>query len=142
MSGQPAKLDCSGAANVVTDHLDIWSGAIVKKAAGGRGKGGKGTISAYGIQKLRELILELAVSGKLVPQAPNDGPASVLLKRIAEEKSRLVKEGKIKKSKKLPAISDEEKPFALPFGWVFVRLNDLGEWGAGATPLRSRPDYY
>jgi len=74
------------------DHLDIWSGAWQKKAGTGRGKNGK--LTPYGIQKLRELILELAVRGRLVPQDPNDEPASVLLEKIAEEKAQLVKEGK------------------------------------------------
>jgi len=82
------------------DHLDIWTSAWQKKAGTGRGKNGK--LAPYGIQKLRELILELAVRGRLVPQDPNDESASVLLQRIAKEKARLVKEGKIKKPKKLP----------------------------------------
>jgi type I restriction enzyme, S subunit len=66
--------------------------------------------------------LELAVRGKLVEQDPDDEPASVLLERIAEEKARLVKEGKIKKPKKLPEITEEEKPFELPKGWELARL--------------------
>ncbi|WP_409281775.1 restriction endonuclease subunit S [Pseudomonas defluvii] len=77
-----------------------------------------------GIKKLRELILELAVRGKLVPQDPSDEPASELLKRIAEEKARLVAEGKIKKQKPLAEIAEEEKPFELPTGW---------EWASTAT---------
>jgi type I restriction-modification system DNA methylase subunit len=87
---------------------------------GGRGSSGK--IDLYGIKKLRELILELAVRGKLVPQDPNDEPASELLKRIAAEKAELVKQGKIKKPKPLPEISEEEKPFELPEGWEWVRV--------------------
>lgn len=75
-----------------------------------------------GIKKLRELILELAVRGKLVPQDPSDEPATELLKRIAEEKARLVTERKIRKQKPLAEISDEEKPFELPDGWQWVRL--------------------
>src|SRR5690606_6084577 len=77
------------------------------------------------INKLRELILELAVRGKLVPQNPDDEPASELLKRIEAEKARLVKEGKIKKQKPLPPVSDDEKPFELPQGWEWVRLDNL-----------------
>lgn len=88
------------------------------------------------------MILQLAVMGKLVPQDPADEPASVLLQRIAAEKDRLIRDGKIKRPKPLPAIRDDEKPFELPQGWEWVRLNDLGEWGAGATPLRSKPEYY
>ncbi|MEY6145689.1 restriction endonuclease subunit S, partial [Salmonella enterica subsp. enterica serovar Corvallis] len=78
---------------------------------------------------LRELILELAVRGKLVPQDPNDKPASVLLERIATEKAELVKQGKIKKQKPLPEISEEEKPFELPAGWEWARLNELAPMG-------------
>ncbi|UEG62291.1 restriction endonuclease subunit S [Stutzerimonas chloritidismutans] len=78
-----------------------------------------------GIKKLRELILELAVRGKLVPQDPSDEPASELLKRIAEEKARLVAEGKIKKQKPLAEIEEEEKPFELPNGWVWRRFGEV-----------------
>lgn len=78
-----------------------------------------------GIKKLRELILELAVRGKLVPQDPNDEPASELLKRIAEEKAQLVAEGKIKKQKPLGAIAEEEKPYDLPVSWAWVRLPEI-----------------
>ena len=78
-----------------------------------------------GIKKLRELILELAVRGKLVPQDPNDEPASELLKRIAEEKARLVAEGKIKKQKPLTERDDEAPAFELAAGWVWARLSDV-----------------
>ncbi|TNH70397.1 restriction endonuclease subunit S, partial [Aeromonas veronii] len=71
--------------------------------------------------------LELAVRGKLVPQDPSDEPASVLLERIAAEKTRLVKEGKIKKPKALPEIGEEEKPFELPDGWVWSMLAEIAE---------------
>ena len=84
-----------------------------------------------GIKKLRELILELAVRGKLVPQDPSDEPASELLKRIAEEKARLVAEGKIRKPKPLAKIS-EEKPFELPAGWEWSRLGELGLIGSSS----------
>ncbi|HEX2950740.1 MAG TPA: restriction endonuclease subunit S [Armatimonadota bacterium] len=80
-----------------------------------------------GIQKLRELILTLAMQGKLVPQDPNDQPASELLKEIAAEKQRLVKEGKIKASKPLPEITPEEVPYELPDGWEWVRLGNVGD---------------
>jgi len=81
-----------------------------------------------GIKKLRELILELAVRGKLVPQDPSDEPASELLKQIAEEKARLVAEGKIKKQKPLAEIAEEEWPFVLPVGWKWSRLGDVSEY--------------
>ncbi|MBB2493698.1 restriction endonuclease subunit S [Aquipseudomonas ullengensis] len=78
-----------------------------------------------GIKKLRELILELAVRGKLVPQNPSDEPASELLKRIAEEKARLVAEGKLRKQKPLPEISEQEQLFELPPEWKWVRLGEI-----------------
>ena len=84
-----------------------------------------------GIKKLRELILELAVRGKLVPQDPSDEPASELLKRIAEEKVRLVAEGKIKKQKPLAEIG-EEKPFNVPASWKWTRLGELGLVGSSS----------
>lgn len=78
------------------------------------------------VKKLREIILDLAVRGKLVPQDPNDEPASILLERIKEEKEKLIKEKKIKKEKPLEEISEDEKPFELPDGWEWVRLKEIG----------------
>ena len=78
-----------------------------------------------GVARLRELILTLAVQGKLVPQDPSDEPASVLLQKIRVEKDRLIEEGKIRRDKPLAAISDEEKPFGLPVGWEWVRLPEI-----------------
>lgn len=110
---------------LIVDHIDTWTTALQTRSTAGRGSSGK--IDLYGIKKLRELILELAVRGKLVPQDPNDEPASELLKRIAAEKAELVKQGKIKKQKPLPEISEEEKPFELPEGWEWTTLNTLAE---------------
>ena len=95
-----------------------------------------------GVAKLRELILTLAVQGKLVPQDPNDEPASVLLERIRAEKERLIAEGKIKRDKPLPPISDEEKPFELPQGWEWVRLQHVGYTQTGTTPDKKNPQLY
>ena len=111
--------------NLITEHIDIWTTAQTPKTNGGRGRGSNANGQSHGIKKLRELILELAVRGKLVPQNPNDEPASVLLAKIAKEKKQLIKVGKIKKQKPLPAISDEEKPFELPEGWEWARLIEL-----------------
>jgi len=95
-----------------------------------------------GIKKLRELILELAVRGKLVPQDPSDEPASELLKRIAVEKAQLAAEGKLKKQKALAEIAKEEQPYALPFNWKWVRLDALlKKIGAGSTPLGGKQAY-
>ncbi|MBJ2165888.1 restriction endonuclease subunit S [Acidovorax sp. IB03] len=78
-----------------------------------------------GVAKLRELILTLAVQGKLVPQDPADEPAGVLLQKIRAEKDRLIAEGKIKRDKPLAAIAEEEKPFGLPKSWEWSRLGAL-----------------
>lgn len=95
-----------------------------------------------GVAKLRELILTLAVQGKLVPQDPADEPASVLLQKIRVEKDRLMAEGKIKRDKPLAEIAEEEKPFELPMGWEWVRLSALlQKIGAGSTPLGGREVY-
>ena len=94
-----------------------------------------------GIKKLRELILELAVRGKLAPQDPNDEPASELLSHIAEEKARLIAEGKgkIKKQKPLAEIDPDEKPFELPTGWEWTRLGEITNFGI-TTKGESIPD--
>ena len=81
---------------------------------------------------LRQKILDLAIHGKLVPQDPNDKPASVLLERIRVEKERLIKEGKIKKGKKSAKTSDKPHyPFELPKGWVWCKLDDLAFYKKG-----------
>ncbi|TDO99582.1 restriction endonuclease subunit S [Marinomonas balearica] len=126
--------------NLITEHMDIWTSAIKRKSSSGRGSSKK--IDLYGIKKLRELILELAVRGKLVPQDPSDEPASVLLERIAQEKGQLVKDGKIKKPKTLPEIRDAEKPFELPQGWEWDRLGELGYTQTGGTPNKNKTEYF
>ena len=109
--------------SLITQHIGLWTSAIEAKSTAGRGS--KNKFDLYGIKKLRELILELAVRGKLVPQDPTDEPASVLLERIAAEKTRLVKENKIKKTKELLPITDDEKPFKLPLGWIWGRWEEI-----------------
>ena len=95
---------------------------------------------------LRQKILDLAIHGKLVPQDPNDEPASVLLERIRAEKERLIKEGKIKRPKKTKATSDkphyENVPFEVPSSWAWTTLGEIGSWQSGATPSRMNKDYY
>ena len=109
--------------------------------------------------QLKNAILQLAVQGKLVPQNPNDEPASKLLERIADEKRRRIKAGEIKKDKRDSTIVrrgasfyeiantterciDDELPFDLPKGWEWARLGAIGDWGSGATPSRTHPEYY
>lgn len=75
--------------------------------------------------KLKQSVLQYAMEGKLVKQNPSDEPASELIKKIENEKAELIKEGKIKKSKKLPAITEDEKPFDIPDSWEWVRLGDI-----------------
>ena len=77
--------------------------------------------------KLKQSVLRYAMEGKLVKQDPSDEPASELIKKIENEKAELIKEGKIKKSKKLPAITDDEKPFDIPDSWEWVRLDSLAQ---------------
>lgn len=123
---------------LITKNLAIWTGAITNKKTTGRGSNKK--IELTGIKKLRELILELAVRGKLVPQDPNDEPASVLLEKIAIEKERLYQEKKIKKQKPLPKISEDEKLFILPLGWSIERFGKIADIERGGSP-RPIKDY-
>ncbi|EJL6632415.1 restriction endonuclease subunit S [Vibrio cholerae] len=128
------------AEKLVTDHIDIWTSALQAKSSSGRGSGKKHEL--YGIKKLRELILELAVRGKLVPQDPTDEPASVLLDRIAAEKAQLVKDKEIPKTKPLPAISPDDIPDDLPTGWSMVRLGEIvTKMGSGSTPRGGQKAY-
>ena len=91
----------------------------------------------FDAQALREKILDLAMRGKLVPQDPNDEPASVLLEKIKAEKEQLIKEKKIKKSKPLAPITDDEKPFDIPDSWEWVRLGDLFDITSSKRVMKS-----
>ena len=88
------------------------------------------------VTELRKAILQLAVMGKLVPQDPNDPPASELLKEIKAEKQRMVKEGKIKMPKPLPEVKPEEMPYELPRGWEWVQFEAVVDIGSGVTKGR------
>lgn len=91
-----------------------------------------------GIKKLRELILTLAMQGKLVEQDPNDQPASELLKEIEAEKQRLVTAGKIKQPKPLLPITPGEVPYDLPSSWIWVRFDDIAQHNSGKTLDKGR----
>ena len=94
-------------------------------------------------KQLTDSILQMAIQGKLVPQDPNDEPASVLLERIRKEKARLVKEGKLKKKDlEVKPISKDEIPFEIPEGWEWVRLMNIGIAETGTTPSKSHPEYF
>lgn len=94
-------------------------------------------------QQLKNSILQEAIEGRLVPQDPNDEPASVLLDKIRAEKKRLVKEGKLKKKdlEETP-ISEDEIPFEIPKSWEWVRIVDIGVAETGTTPSKSHPEYF
>ncbi|WP_284450277.1 restriction endonuclease subunit S [Spongiibacter tropicus] len=126
--------------NLITQHLNLWTSAIKQKSSAGRGSSSKTEL--YGIKKLRELILELAARGLLVPQDPNDEPATELLKKISTEKTALIKEGKIKKAKPLPPLTDEEK-INTPGGWTLIRTGQLfNTINSGGTPSKRNPEYW
>ncbi|WP_270701225.1 restriction endonuclease subunit S [Bacteroides xylanisolvens] len=112
-------------------------------------------------QRLKKAILQEAIQGKLVPQIAEEGTAQDLLKQIKEEKLKLVKEGKLKKSALNDSVifrSDDNKyyeqigkkclditeliPFEIPNSWTWARMGQIGDWGAGSTPQRSNQDYY
>lgn len=91
-------------------------------------------------EQLKKFILQWAIQGRLVPQDPNDEPASELLKRIKAEKAALIKSGKLKKEKPLPPISEDEIPFDIPESWEWVRLGTIShgiQYGftASASPV-------
>ncbi len=112
-------------------------------------------------QRLKKAILQEAIQGKLVPQIAEEGTAQDLLKQIKEEKLKLVKEGKLKKSALKDSVifkGDDNKyyeqigkkclditeliPFEIPNSWTWARMGQIGDWGAGSTPQRSNQDYY
>lgn len=113
--------DISKPEQLITEHIDIWTSAILAKSTSGHGSSKK--YELYGISKLRELILELAVRGKLVPQDDNDEPVSVILEKINDKKSELIKNGNVK-VRSLPKITDEEVSSDLPVGWEVIRLGN------------------
>lgn len=110
------------AQQLITDHIDLWTGAVTSKSTSGRGSNSK--IELTGIKKLRELILELAVRGKLVSQNSEDEPALALFKRISEEAARLSKHSAVKT---MPEVDDEEAPYGLPRGWIWTRLASISQ---------------
>ena len=112
-------------------------------------------------EQLKKSVLQYAIEGKLVPQDEAEGTAEVLLKQIQAEKLKLYEENKLKKKDLEHSIIfkgednkyyekigknviciDEEIPFEIPNGWVWARMGQIGDWGAGSTPPRSNPNYY
>jgi type I restriction enzyme S subunit len=93
------------------------------------------------VAKMRELVLNLAVQGKLVDQIPTDEPANKLIERIRETKERLISEHTIRRQYTDP-IGEDEAPFSIPESWVWTRLGEIGDWGSGSTPARGNHDLY
>ena len=113
------------------------------------------------LSSIKKSILQEAIQGKLVPQIAEEGTAQELLEQIQQEKQKLVKEGKLKKSALADGIiykGDDNKyyeqigkknqditeqiPFEIPENWVWTRMGQIGEWGAGSTPQRGNANYY
>ncbi|MDY6470717.1 MAG: restriction endonuclease subunit S, partial [Succinivibrio dextrinosolvens] len=93
-------------------------------------------------QQLRNSILQQAIEGKLVEQRPEEGSAEELYAQIQKEKKKLIAEGKIKKEKPLPEITEDEIPFDIPESWKWVRIGDIFTSSSGTTPSKANPDYY
>ena len=117
------------------------------------------TLNSTYKEQLKKSILQHAIEGKLVKQNPNDESVERLLEKISVEKTKLISEGKIKKDKNESYIFkrdnsyyeningkeiciDDELPFEVPCSWTWARLDSIGQWGSGATPSKSNPDYY
>lgn len=129
--------DISKPEQLITEHIDIWTSAILAKSTSGRGSSKK--YELYGISKLRELIFDLAVRGKLVPQNPDDEPASVLVKKMLTKKEKSIEEGTIKKGKPLPDILTNQMNFDTPTGWEWCILGEVChiERGGSPRPIKS-----
>jgi type I restriction enzyme S subunit len=95
-----------------------------------------------GISRLRELILQMAVQGKLGTQDAGDEPASVLAKKIKKEKERLVNAGKIRNEKSLDPITEAAIPYQIPNNWTWMRFGEIGQIVGGGTPRTSNSEYY
>ena len=93
------------------------------------------------VARMRELVLQLAVQGRLVDQIPGDEPANKLLERIGRTRERLINERAIRREETDP-IAVSEVPFSIPESWIWTRLGEIGDWGSGSTPARGNHDHY
>ena len=93
-------------------------------------------------EDLKKAVLQAAMQGKLTEQLETDSSVDELLKKISDEKEKLIEEGKIKKEKPLAEITEDEIPFDIPENWRWTKLGLIGDWGAGATPDRGKAEYY
>ena len=119
------------ARELITEHLDLWTGAVTQKSTRGRGSNSK--IELTGNKRLRELILELAVRGKLIEQNSGDDPASSLIAEVRNQRCALVGERQLGKQTELSEVTNTEVPYQLPKGWGWCRLGDLAEIIRGVT---------
>jgi type I restriction enzyme S subunit len=94
------------------------------------------------VPRLRTLILDLAVHGKIVPQNPNEEPSPQLLERIQAEEKRRCQGTKVRKGQRAPSLTPDEIPFELPQPWIWLRLGELGITQTGTTPSSSNPEYF
>ena len=127
------------AEQLITEHLDIWTSAFKAKSSAGRGSSKK--LELYGITKLRELILDLAVRGMLIPQDPADEKSSILLKQASAERSILERDRTIKTVRIKPSEADEE-PFKIPGSWCWARFPQLCHYSPGKTPSTKNPSFW
>lgn len=104
------------------------------------GRGVKGEMMTG--DDLKYSILQLAMSGKLVEQRPEEGTGENLFKKMQVDRLRLIQSNKIKKDKPLSKVSSEEFSYEVPHNWKVVRVGEVGSWASGATPSRSHPEYY
>ena len=122
--------------SIITENLDIWTSAIKTRSASGRGSSNK--LELYGIKKLRELILELAIRGKLVSQDFSDEPANELLDRVKQ----------IKTDKKLgsrkTSLSNErsQSQFEIPSNWIWTQVGQIGICKTGKTPSTKNSEFF
>ncbi len=112
---------------LLIEHLDLWS-AVGAENSSGRGRASTDTNHIYGVAKLREVILGLAVSGRLISRSESYS-ATKLLDQIYSEREALISAGLIKKSKPLKLISDIDIPFTIPRNWIWVRLGEITNFG-------------
>ena len=113
------------AEQLITENIDLWTSVVKAKSSAGRG--GNKKLGLYGIEKLRELIVDLGMRGLLIKQDPNDGSASELLQKIAKEKSQLEQQGILKKHKAFSQVSEKDEPFSLPSNWGWARLGNIAK---------------
>ncbi|MHA4812615.1 restriction endonuclease subunit S [Flavitalea flava] len=126
--------------DTIIQSFDIWTDAQGVKSKG-RVKS-IDNISLEGIARLRGLILDLAIRGKLITQDLNDEPTSELIRKIEKEKDKLIKEGRIKKQSSLDKVEKDEKLFELPESWKWVRLGEIGIGSTGKTPSTGVSKYF